>query len=121
MQVLTFMSDLRIDKDTQLEPQVYFIPEGITIDSDNVTLDGQGAIIIGADKTGQGIRVSGRKNIIIKNLRIMNYYYGISIKKSRGIEIYNCTITSTAEIQSNTLFLDIWKPPVDPYGKDSRS
>ena len=46
----------------------------------------------------------------------MNYYHGISIKKSQQIEIYNCTITSTAEIQSNTLFLDIWKPAADAYG-----
>src|SRR5574341_259421 len=110
------MNGLRINRDTQLEPKVYLLPEGITIDSDNVTLDGQGATILGTDKTGQGISVSGRKNIFIKNLRILNYYHGISIKKSKGIEICNCTITSTAEIQSNTLFLDIWKPATDSYG-----
>ena len=110
------MNGLRINRDTQLEPQVYLFPEGITIDSDNITLDGQGATIIGTDKTGEGIRVSGRKNIIIKNLRVMNYYHGVSIKKSKEIEISNCTITGTAEIPSNSLFLDIWKPAVDSYG-----
>lgn len=110
------MNGLRVTQDTQLEPKAYFIPEGITIDSDNVTVDGQGATIIGTDKTGQGISVSGRKNIIIKNLRVINYYHGVSIKKSKAIEIRNCTITSTSEIQSNTLFLDVWKPAVDSYG-----
>jgi len=110
------MEQLRITRDTPLEPRVYFMPEGITIDSDNVTLDGQGATIIGTDKTGQGVSVSGRKNIAIKNLRVMNYYHGVSIKKSKEIEVSNCTITSTAEIQSNTVFLDIWKPASDPYG-----
>lgn len=110
------MNGLRIDKDTQLEPQVYLLPEGITVDSDNITLDGHGATIMGMNKTGEGIRVSGRKNIIIKNLRVMDYYHGISIKKSKEIEITNCTITSTAEIQSNTLFLDIWKPAAEAYG-----
>ncbi|HMD81015.1 MAG TPA: right-handed parallel beta-helix repeat-containing protein [Anaerolineales bacterium] len=100
----------------KLEPQVYALPEGITIDSDNVTLDGQGATIIGIDKTGEGIRGYGRKNVIIKNLRVMNYYHGVSIKKSEGIEISNCTISSTAEIPSNTIFLDIWKPAADVYG-----
>lgn len=114
--MLTSMNGLRIRKDTKLEPQVYMLPEGITIDSDNVTLDGNGATIMGVDKTGSGIKVSGRKNITIKNLRILNYYHGISIKKSTGIEIYNCTISSTAEMQSNTLFLDIWKPAADSYG-----
>jgi parallel beta-helix repeat protein len=110
------MNGLRINKDTQLEPQVYVLPEGITIDSDDVTLDGRGATIMESDKTGQGIKISGRKNVIIKNLRLMNYYHGISIKKSTGIEICNCKITSTSEIQSNTLFLDIWKSAVDAYG-----
>jgi parallel beta-helix repeat protein len=111
------VNELTINKDTKLEPKVYLLPEGITIDSDNVTLDGNGATIMGTDKTAnQGIKVSGRKNITIKNLRILNYYHGISIKKSERIEIYNCTITSTAEIQSNTLFLDIWKPATDSYG-----
>jgi len=110
------MDGLRITKDTQLDPKVYLVPEGITIDSDNVTLDGQGAILLGTDKTGAGINISDRKNITIKNLRVMNYYHGISAKRSRGLEIANCTITSTAEIQSNTLFLDIWKPAADSYG-----
>src|SRR5512145_3223583 len=110
------MNGLRIDKDTQLEPKVYLLPEGITIDSDNVTLDGQGATILGTDKTGEGIRASGRKNILIKNLHILNFYYGISIKNSSGIEITNCTVMGTAEIPSNTLFLDIWKPASDSYG-----
>src|SRR5262249_7397866 len=111
------MNGLRINQDTQLEPQVYILPEGITIDSDNVTLDGRGATIMGTDKTtGQGINVSGRKNILIKNLHVINYYHGVSIKQSTGIAISDCTITGTAEIQSNTLFLDIWKPAVDSYG-----
>jgi parallel beta-helix repeat protein len=110
------MSGLTINKDTKLESQVYLLPEGLTIDSDNVTLDGNGAIIMGIDKIGQGINASGRKNITIKNLRILNYYHGISIKRSETVEIYNCIITSTAEIQSNTLFLDIWKPASDAYG-----
>src|SRR5687768_10270994 len=110
------MNELRINKDTQLEPKLYSLPEGITIDSDNTTLDGQGATILGVDKTGAGIRVSGRKNILIKNLRLLNYYHGVSIKNSTGIEITNCTVTATAEIPSNTHFLDIWKPASDAYG-----
>ncbi len=110
------MNELRIAQNTRLEPKVYFLPEGITIDSDNVTLDGHGATIMGMDRTGQGIKVSGRKNIVIKNLRVMNYYHGISIKKCKEAEVSNCAVTSTAEIPANTLFLDIWKPAADCYG-----
>jgi len=107
---------LTISKDIKLEHQVYFLPDGITIDSDNVTLDGNDATIMGMDKTGKGVSVFGRKNITIKNLRVMNYYHGISIQKSQRIDISSCLITSTAEIPSNTLFLDIWKPAADSYG-----
>lgn len=110
------MDGLRINKDTQLEQKVYILPEGITIDADNVAIDGKGATILGIDKTGQGIRVAGRKNILIKNLRVLNYYHGISIRESKAIEVSNCSITSTAEVQANTLFLDIWKPAKDSYG-----
>ena len=110
------MDGLTISKDTQLEPKVYLLPEGISIDSDNVTLDGQGATIMGMDKIGEGIRAYGRKGITIKNLRIMNYYHGVSVKESKEIELSNCTITGTAEIPSNTLFLDIWKPAIESYG-----
>ena len=111
------MDGLTITKDTKLEPKVYLLPEGITIDSDNVVLDGHGATIMGTHKTAsRGIKVSGRKNITIKNLRILNYYHGISIQKSTGVEIYDCTVTLTTEIQSNTLFLDIWKAAADSYG-----
>jgi parallel beta-helix repeat protein len=110
------MNEIRIDKDLQLEPKLYLLPDGITIDADNVTLDGQGATILGMDKTSPGIRAVDRKNLVIKNLRILNYYHGISIKHSREIEILNCTVTSTSESPSNTLFLDIWKPAVEAYG-----
>lgn len=110
------MKGLRIEQDTRLEPKVYLLPEGITIDSDNVTLDGQGATILGTDKMGEGIRVSGRKNIVIKNLHVMNYYHGISIRTSHEIEIASCTVSLTSELPSNTLFLDIWKPAADAYG-----
>ncbi len=111
------MNGLRIDRDTQLEPRIYLLPEGITIEADNVILDGHGATIMGTDKTNsQGVKVFSRKNITIKNLRVLNYYHGISIQQSSGIEISHCTITLTTEIQSNTLFLDIWKPAADAYG-----
>jgi len=111
------MNGLTIHKDTKLGPKVYILPEGITIDSDNITLDGHGATIMGTHKTAsQGIKAHGRKNITIKNLRILNYYHGMSIKYSAGVEICDCTITLTTEIQSNTLFLDIWKPAADSYG-----
>jgi parallel beta-helix repeat protein len=111
------MNEFRIRTDTRLEPKIYVLPEGITIDSDGVTLDGNGATLLGTDKTAsQGIKISGRRNIRVKNLRILNYYHGISIRNSTQVEIGHCTISLTTEIQSNTQFLDIWKPAAHAYG-----
>lgn len=113
----TQMDGLHINHDTKLEPQIYILPEGVTIDVDNVTLDGNGATIIGSDTTrGQGIRVRGRKNVVIKNVRVLNYYHGISVQDSEDIEIRECLISETGKIASNTLFLDIWKPAAASYG-----
>lgn len=111
------MNGLQITRNTKLDPQVYVLPDGITIYADNVTLDGNGATIIGSDKTrGHGIRVQGRSNVAIRNIRILNYFHGISVQRSTGIEIEDCTIAETGEIPSNTLFLDIWKSAADSYG-----
>ena len=111
------MNGLQITQSTKLEPQVYVLPEGITVEADNVILDGNGATIIGNDTAkSQGIRVKGRKNVVVRNVRILNYYHGISIRTSTGIEIRDCTISKTDEIPSNSLFLDIWKHSSDAYG-----
>lgn len=111
------MNGLRITQNTPLEPKIYMLPEGITIDADDVILDGHGATIMGTDKTSsQGIRILGRKNVVIKNIRVLNYYHGISVRNSQGIDIHDCTVSLTTEIQSNTLFLDIWKPADQAYG-----
>lgn len=111
------MNGLHLNQSIKLEPKIYALPDGIVIDADDITLDGNGATIMGSDKTkGQGIRIRGRKNVVIKNVRVLNYYHGISIRNSRGVEIKGCTISETDEVPSNTLFLDIWKPASDAYG-----
>ena len=43
---------MRITEDTILQPGVYYLPRGIVIDADNVTLDGSGATIIGKNRQG---------------------------------------------------------------------
>lgn len=111
------MNGLHINQSIKLEQQIYFLPDGIVIDADDVTLDGNGATIIGNDETsGEGIRVEGRKNVVIKNIRVLNFFHGIAVRNCTGIEVRDCTISATDEIPSNTLFLDIWKTASDPYG-----
>jgi len=109
-------SGLTITQDTVLDPGVYFLPGGIIIGADGVTLDGNGAMLVGDRRIGRGVTVEGRSNVIIKNLRIREYYHGIYARGCPGLTVTGCQITSTAEVEANTVFLDIWLPLDRAYG-----
>lgn len=105
-----------ITQDTVLDPGVYFLPNGLTIDADDVTLDGNGAVIIGANRTGCGVVVRGRRGVTIKNLYIRDYEHGIYASECSALTVAACQVTSTTEVQANTIFLDIWLPREQAYG-----
>jgi parallel beta-helix repeat protein len=105
-----------IREDTVLAPGVYPLPNGITLEADGITLDGGGAMLVGSDRQGSGLRLNGRKDVTVKNLRLCDYYHGIYAKECRGLVITGNRITSTAEVPPNTIFLDIWRGPEDAYG-----
>jgi parallel beta-helix repeat protein len=105
-----------IRRDTVFQPGVYFLPQGISIVGDNVTLDGNGALLIGQKRSGRGVTINGRKNVTIKNLRLIEFEHGIYARGCRELTIRNCQITATNEIPPNTIFLDIWRSAQDPYG-----
>jgi len=107
---------LYIDKDTKFQPGVYYVPNGIIIDEDGVTLDGNGAVLVGKDRNGKGVSLHNRTNVTIKNLRIQNFQHGIFAVNCRGLAVQDCAITTTAEEPANTLFLDIWLPFEKAYG-----
>lgn len=107
---------MTIDKDTALAPGVYHLPRGISIEADCVTLDGNGAVLAGSDRQGQGIRLNGRSNVTIRNIRLRDYYQGIHARGCRSLTLADNQITSTAEVAPNTIFLDIWRGPEDAYG-----
>lgn len=50
--MITPTNGLVITEDTTLAPGVYFLPNGITIASDNLTLDGNGAVLVGQKQQG---------------------------------------------------------------------
>ena len=71
--------------------------ETIQIDSDSITLDGNGYKITGSN-TGNGIYLPQRKYVTIKNLNIENFSYGIYLKEnSQYNSIKNNTINSKAK------------------------
>jgi len=107
---------LVITSDTVLQPGIYSLPAGITIATDNVTLDGNGALLIGSRRAGRGLTIAGCKNVTVKNLRLQEYQHGIHARQCQKLTISQCQITSTAEVPANTVFLDIWLEADASYG-----
>jgi parallel beta-helix repeat protein len=105
-----------LTQSTALEPRLYEIPDGITLAADGLTLDGNGATIISASPARAGITLAGRDAISIKNLTLLGFQHGIHARDCTRLTIENCRVTGTAERPPNTDFLDIFRPPEDPYG-----
>ncbi len=101
---------------TILEPGVYYLPDGLELAANGITLDGNGALLVGNARQGSGLRAQGVQGVTIKNIRIQEYYHGIQAKDCQGLTISNCGITSTAEVASATIFLDVWLPAERSYG-----
>lgn len=105
-----------ISRNLSLKPGVYVLPRGLTITADHITLDGNGATLVGISREGAGITVSGRQGVSIRNLRVRDYEHGIRASQCHDLTVEDCDISSTAEVAPNTDFLDIWRPVSDPYG-----
>ena len=114
--MVNFLEEMIITTDTILQPGDYFIPGGIIIEADGVTLDGNGARLVGAGRSGRGVSVFNHRGVTIKNLFILEYQHGIYVSGCRDLTISNCRVTSTAEVLPNTIFLDIWLPVAQAYG-----
>jgi parallel beta-helix repeat protein len=107
---------MQVEIDTRLKPGTYYVPNGLDILEDGITLDGSGAVLVGKAHNGTAVRLHNRKNVTIKNLRIMNYKFGIEATCCQQIAIEDCTIRDTAEVQANTIFLDVWRNVEHSYG-----
>ncbi len=105
-----------ITSSTQFEPGVYYLPAGLTNAADGVTLDGNGATLIGHNREGTGVKLDGHAGVTIRNLTIRDYYHGIAARSAKKLTITQNRITSTAEVPANTIFLDIWRDASDSYG-----
>jgi parallel beta-helix repeat protein len=67
------------------------IRDSIVIEKDNITLDGKGHILQGAE-VGNGINLTLRNNVTIQNMQIENFSYGIYLYTSSNIILFNNTI-----------------------------
>ena len=80
---------MTITENTTFCPGTYNLPNGITIEADNIKLDCDGAVLNGTG-SGNGIYLYYKQNNIIRNCTARNYYYGIYLYfSSNNIIKYN--------------------------------
>lgn len=116
MNVIVPHDGVVIREDTRFVPGVYHVPNGISIEADGVTVDGDGAMLCGTDRKNAGVTLMGRQSVSLRNLRLRDYYHGIHAEECSGLSLLGNRITSTAEVAPNTIFLDIWLPAPKAYG-----
>ena len=107
---------MQLTHDTTLAPGVYFLPNGIEMAADNITLDGNGALIVGAGFKGRGVWATQKIGLTIKNLHVERFYHGIWINAGANIRVQSCTVTRTHEIDGQDTFLDVWLDRSAAYG-----
>ncbi len=106
-----------LSADTKLDATTRYLPDGIEIRKDGITIDGNGAILVGNNRTGSGIALRNLKNVTLKNLTIAEYHNGIVAIDCENLTIEEVTVRSTGDIAHNTIFLDIFhEPAVYPAG-----
>lgn len=116
MSDVTPTNGMKITADTRFAPGVYYLPDGVAIAADGITVDGNGAVLVGKDQAGVGIQIEGRRGVVVRNCKLRDYYHGIVARDARELTIEKNVITGTAEIPANTIFLDIWRNEKDAYG-----
>ncbi len=105
-----------LSEDTSFEPGVYFLPDGLAVGANGITIDGNGALLVGQDQRGTGLRINNRQGVTIRNLHVQSFYHGLYISGCHEIVIEACQVHNTAEIPANTHFLDVWKSVDECYG-----
>jgi parallel beta-helix repeat protein len=116
MIVATPKDGMVIRENTRLVPGVYHLPRGIAIEGDGVTLDADGAVLIGGGRQGAGLTLRGSSGVTIRNICLREYYHGIRATECTGLTLAGNRITSTAEVPPNTTFLEIWLTAENAYG-----
>lgn len=69
------------------------LSKGVIIDSNTITLDGNGHAITG-NNTGNGVSLNGRIGVTLKNLKLMNFGFGIFLSSSSNNTLISNTVSN---------------------------
>jgi len=76
-----------ITANTTFVPGSYSLPNGVSIGASGITLDMNGAALVGTAFNNYGVTCTGYNNVTIKNGAAHGYYYGMRIESGTGIHI----------------------------------
>eukprot|EP01121_Diplochlamys_sp_Union-15-3_P019902 TRINITY_DN7602_c0_g6_i1.p1 TRINITY_DN7602_c0_g6~~TRINITY_DN7602_c0_g6_i1.p1 ORF type:complete len:511 (-),score=69.25 TRINITY_DN7602_c0_g6_i1:20-1552(-) len=108
---------MTITTDTVFIKGTYTLPKGVFIGASGITLDLNGATLIGFNFTKFGITNNGHSNVTIKNGVIKGYYYAIFVSNTNNIRILNNDLSynwvDPAAFSKNPPWLNIFVTPDD--------
>lgn len=116
MQTVRPKNGMEIRSSVRLEPGTYLVPDGICLAESGIDFDAAGVTLVGVDRQRTGLRMHGVTNVTVRGVRLREFHHGIAVTNSTAIKLLDCDVTSTAELPSNTLFLDIWRDSDSAYG-----
>lgn len=116
MQTVIPIDGMVITRDTVFAPGVYVLPHGVEIAADGITLDGNGAVIVGENFAGRGVSIHKRKNVTVKNLDVERFYHGIYAEHCRALRLERNRARNTHELAGPNIFLDVWLGRQHAYG-----
>jgi parallel beta-helix repeat protein len=92
-------------------PGTYSLPNGVSVGAPGVTLDMNGATLVGAGFEKYGVSCVGFDKAVIKNGTIRGYYYGVRVQDGSGAQVLSCNLSANwvdpASLTSSAPFLDI--------------
>lgn len=106
---------MTITENTSFAPGVYQLTQGITIGADNITINGEGVLLVDQTRTGVGIHAQNRHGVTIRGVEISGFYHGIRVDDAQDVTIENVRVRDTAEIEGIDTFLYLWKPVEEVY------
>jgi parallel beta-helix repeat protein len=72
---------------TVLVQGTYNLPNGVSIGASGVTLDMNGAVLVGSNFNNYGVTSIGHDAVVIKNGTIRGYYYGVRIENGTNVQV----------------------------------
>ncbi len=104
-----------ITESTRFAPGIYPLSQGLTIGADNVTLEGEGVLLVNQTREGVGIQAHDRQNIAVRGISISGFYHGLRFDDCRDVQVDNVRVRDTYEIEGIDTFLYLWHPIEQVY------